>query len=72
MLVGRKIGSSETSALISHTNRCELKHKQELLADYGITGSSGPVTTEDVREYCTLWVAESARPFTIINDRYVS
>jgi hypothetical protein len=67
-----KIGTSKTSALLGHQSRCELKRKQQLLQDYGISGTSGPPTADQVREYVTLWVSENVRLHSIVNDRYVS
>ncbi|CAE6449547.1 unnamed protein product [Rhizoctonia solani] len=70
-LVKRKIGSMETSALLGHTTRCDLKCKQQMLADYGIAAESSPPTAYQTREYCALIVCEHARPQLMFKDRYL-
>ncbi|QRW07691.1 DNA polymerase [Ceratobasidium sp. AG-Ba] len=72
LLVPRRIGVSETSGLLGHFNRCPGRTNQATLVDdFGMTGSSAKLTREEVREFCALWVCENARPFQIINDRYL-
>ncbi|KAF8593212.1 hypothetical protein BDV93DRAFT_516739, partial [Ceratobasidium sp. AG-I] len=70
-IVERAIGVSYTSGLASHSGKCGPTTKQgQSLGAYGITG--GHLSTfEQVREYFALWVAESARLFCIVNDRFV-
>ncbi|QRV90595.1 DNA polymerase [Ceratobasidium sp. AG-Ba] len=70
--VPRRIGVSETSGLLGHSNRCSGRESQATLVDdFGVTGSSAKLTKEEVREFCALWVCENARPFKILGDRYL-
>ncbi|KAG9082047.1 hypothetical protein FS749_007151 [Ceratobasidium sp. UAMH 11750] len=69
--VPRRIGVSETSGLLSHTNKCRAENKQSNLQEHGITGASTQLTQEDVREYFALWVAEDGQPNRIVGDRYL-
>ena len=69
----RAIGVAYTSNLSSHSAKCGPTTKQaQSLGAFGITGGA-PLTLkpEQVREYFALWTAESARPFCIVNDRFV-
>ncbi|CUA75839.1 DNA polymerase [Rhizoctonia solani] len=69
--IQRKIGSSETSSLLKHQARCELRKHQGLLSEYGITGTGGPPSLYDVRQYVVQWVSENGRPFAIVYDRFL-
>ncbi|EUC55039.1 hAT family dimerization protein [Rhizoctonia solani AG-3 Rhs1AP] len=66
----RRIGSSETSSLLKHQNRCELRKHQGLLSEYGITGGGGPPSVYDFRQYVVQWVSEDGRAFATVYDRY--
>ncbi|KAF8602515.1 hypothetical protein BDV93DRAFT_443960, partial [Ceratobasidium sp. AG-I] len=41
------------------------------LTDFGITGGTGKMSVQQVCEYAALWMAENARPFQMINNRYL-
>jgi hypothetical protein len=64
----------ETSGLKGHITHCSVSTNQvQVLGEFGITcGSAAKLTPENVREYFALWVAESACPFSIVGDSYVS
>jgi hypothetical protein len=57
-----------------HIVHCAASANQtHTLEQFWITGGSGTkLTSENVREYVALWVAESPRPFSIVGDNYVS
>ncbi|KAF8595273.1 hypothetical protein BDV93DRAFT_457158 [Ceratobasidium sp. AG-I] len=58
---------------MGHIRICPSSTKQtQVLGDFGITGGSTlRLTPEQVRESFALWMAESARPFCIVNDRHL-
>ncbi|QRV83796.1 timeless [Ceratobasidium sp. AG-Ba] len=68
--VTRKIGASDTSLLLKHQARCELRKHQGTLAKYGITGGGVP-SNYQVREYAALWIVEDGRSFGTLDDRYL-
>ncbi|KAG8681190.1 hypothetical protein FRC11_001443, partial [Ceratobasidium sp. 423] len=70
-VIQRLVGTMETSALLKHQARCELRKHQGKLSEYGITGGGGPPSMYDVRQYVAQWVSEDGRPFAIIYDRYL-
>ncbi|KAG8702003.1 hypothetical protein FRC09_005004, partial [Ceratobasidium sp. 395] len=71
-VVPRKIGVMETANLHSHTRSCAgSKPQLGSLPNFGITGASTKMTAEEVREYCALWCAKDAQPFSIVKDRYL-
>ncbi|KAG8706006.1 hypothetical protein FRC09_002632 [Ceratobasidium sp. 395] len=65
--VKRRIGYTTTSQLKYHVQGCKGK-QTVVLEDYGIFGGSQTPSAYDVRETVALWTAESARPFTIVQD----
>ncbi|KAG8732285.1 hypothetical protein FRC10_001021 [Ceratobasidium sp. 414] len=66
------IGSTETGSLRSHRDCCPgQRTPPATLAEFGVTGGTGRLTHEEVRKYVALWMAESARAFSMINDRYL-
>ncbi|KAG8716524.1 hypothetical protein FRC08_009341 [Ceratobasidium sp. 394] len=69
--VPRRIGVSKTSGLLSHTNKCRTEQEQPNLREFGITGSSNQLSSEDVCEYFALWVAKDGRPNRIVGDQYL-
>jgi hypothetical protein len=64
----------DTSSLKGHTAHCAASKSQPQDLEYfGLTTSTPKrLTPEIVREYSALWVAESAWPFSIVNNTYVS
>lgn len=71
-VVRHLIGVSETSGLIGHVRNCRGSDKQLHLDGFGITGGHPTrYTREQVREWFALWIAESARVHSIVEDRYV-
>ncbi|KAG8782630.1 hypothetical protein FRC12_020594 [Ceratobasidium sp. 428] len=71
-VVPQKIGVMETANLHSHTRNCAgSKPQLGSLPNFGITGASTKMTAEEVCEYCALWCAEDAQPFSIVKDRYL-
>ncbi|KAF8596020.1 hypothetical protein BDV93DRAFT_514469 [Ceratobasidium sp. AG-I] len=56
----------------SHNKKCTgVTKKFQQLDMFGVTGGTKRLSPEQVREYVGLWMAECARPFQMINDRYV-
>jgi hypothetical protein len=63
----------ETSNLKTHLVTCVASCKQaQLLASFGITGSSPSLSPEDVRKHVALWMAENAQSFLTVKDHHVS
>ncbi|KAG8725979.1 hypothetical protein FRC10_007581, partial [Ceratobasidium sp. 414] len=71
-LIPQHFGTAETSSLTSHNNLCPgPRDKSQDLGEFGYTGGSARLTREQVHEYFALWMAESARPFQMVEDRYL-
>jgi urease accessory protein UreF len=70
--VPQQIGMMETLNLKHHSASCqETRDQMQLLGAFGITGSSLRMSAEEVREHFALWVAEHARPFSVVHDHQV-
>ena len=71
-IANQRAGTTETGGLVSHNTICPGRDSAPPLTDFGITGGTGKTSAQQVCECVASWMAESARPFQIINDRYVS
>jgi hypothetical protein len=72
-VIPQRYGTAETGSLTSHNNICPgPKDKSQDLDDFGYTGGANRLTREQVREYFALWMAENARPFQMVEDRFVN
>ncbi|KAG8713750.1 hypothetical protein FRC09_018366 [Ceratobasidium sp. 395] len=65
--VKRKIRYTTTLRLKYHIQNCKGK-QTAIFENYGIFGGSLMPSAYDVRKTVALWCAESARPFTIVQD----